>query len=244
MLTEARIAAAFEGLLAAIPVPPMPARKPSMPARKRSHLRGLALTSAAAAVIALVVPVVAPGLTQGLEARWAALIRWTPPPPPPQTVSSKIVVRPGTLAAAQQRVDFPIVEPQGLPADVVSQRIVTVPTAVYTISTRRWNVASPAVFFTYVRHGNATFTLRAERFDPRTGPPSKYIFDAHERVNGLPVRHDRYTWRNGEQVMTAVAGEGLSGAEIANIMRAMAGTPVAETWPPRDGSIVKQYRLP
>jgi hypothetical protein len=101
------------------------------------------------------------------------------------------------------------------------------------------------VWFIYRRPGDRTFSLSAERVDPRDGPPSKYIFEDRGVRNGhiVVLRHDKFTWRNGEQVMTAVADEGISAAEIAQIRDAMNGTEIPGVWPPQHGSIEKMYRL-
>jgi hypothetical protein len=56
------------------------------------------------------------------------------------------------------------------------------------------------------------------------------------------VRHENFAWRNGDQVMGAAAGEGLSATEIRAIRTAMQGAAV--TGADQHASIVKQYHLP
>lgn len=252
MLRDAQISAGLRAMLDRIEVPPVALdaihkRSAGMPRRERR--RGgfsFALTAAAAVLAVVALPTVAPGLTQSLEARIEAILRWKPPPPAPAAVESAMRSHTGTLAQAQARVNFAIVAPAGLPKDVVSETVTTVPTGVYSRITRSWSVGSPAVWFVYGRRGGSSFTLLADRFDPREGPPSKYVFlDKGER-NGHEVleRYDTFTWRNGDQVMSAASGKGLSAAEIGRIRAAMHGIPIPGVWPPQNGSIEKQYRMP
>lgn len=246
MLDETAIAPALENMLRGIEPPAVPIaeirhRMAQPPRRQRV---GLFLPAAAAAIVlVLALPRIAPGVTQTIEQRVEAIVHWTPPPPPPASVESAMRSKTGTLAQAQARVAFTIVPPAGLPKGVVSERVVTIPTGVYSYATHRWSIGKPAIFFVYRRANGKSFALLADRFDPREGPPSKYIFDADERdAHGMPVRHENFAWRNGDQVMSAAAGEGLSAAEITAIRDAMHGSAV--TGADRHASIVKQYRLP
>jgi hypothetical protein len=246
MSVDAEITRAVHAMMRAIEPPAVPfdaigRRMKGAPAR-RSRL--LLPAAAAAALLVLGLPTVAPGITQSIEAQIQAIIRWTPPPPAPTSVESAMRAQTGSLTAAQSRVDFTIVPPAALPTDVVSERIVTIPTGVYSDVTHRWSVGSPAVWFTYRRHNGAEFSLLADRFDPREGPPDRYVFEDRGERNGreILVKHENYTWRNGDQVMGAVAGEGLSAGEIMRIRGAMRGAPVTGALP--HATIVKQYRLP
>jgi hypothetical protein len=136
-----------------------------------------------------------------------------------------------TLASAQARVPFTIVPPVGLPRDVTVLSIATSGSGVYDKLTGKWHLGSQVVFFTYRRSGNRSFGLLADRFDPRTGPPSQYQYEDTGRLrNGLPVlvRHEKFTWRNGDQVMTAIDGADITRDEIRAIQNAMRGLPVAE----------------
>lgn len=253
MLRDAQISAGLHAMLDRIDAPPVElaaihermARTPRREPRRGGF--SFALTAAAVALAIAALPTMAPGLTQNIEAQIEAILRWKPPPAPPAAVESAMRSHTATLAQAQARVNFTIVPPAGLPKDVVSETVTTVPTGIYSRITRSWSVGSPAVYFVYGRRlGGGPFTLLADRFDSREGPPSKYMFLDEGERNGHEVveRHDRFVWRNGDQVMSATAGEGLSAAEIERIRAAMHGTPVPGVWPPRNGGIEKQYRMP
>lgn len=246
MFNETGIADALERMLAGIVPPAVPVaeirRRIAAPQRRQRVHFFLPATAAAIALV-LALPRIAPGVTQTIEERVEAIVHWTPPPPAPASVETAMRSKPGTLAQAQSRVAFRIVPPAGLPKDIVSQRIVTTPTGVYSNTTHRWSVGKPAVWFIFRRANGESFSLLADRFDPRVGPPSKYIFDFDERdAHGMPVRHEKFTWQNGDQVMSAVAGEELSATEIAAIRTAMHGAAVISA--DQHASIVKQYRLP
>jgi hypothetical protein len=250
MFSETRIAEAFETYMTGIDVPPVPIAEIRRRIQRRAR-RGrprLYLMGALAATVALVValPRVAPGFAQTIEQQIEAVLRWTPPPPAPAAVESAMRSHTGDLGAAQSRVDFTIVPPEGLPKDVVSERVATTPTGVYSKITRSWSVGSPCVWFVYRRAGGGSFMLLADRFDPREGPPAKYVFEDLGERNGheLLVRHENIAWRNGQQITSAVAGEGISAAEIASIRSAMRGIPYDGVWPPQRTTIEKQYRLP
>ncbi len=254
MFIDARITAALDTMLGGIEAPPVPLAKIR---RKTAQSRPIvgsasrfyppAVAAAAAVLLVFALPAVAPGFTQTIQAEIAAILHWKPPPPPPKSVASALRSQTGSLAAAQARVSFKIVAPAGLPKNVVSEKIVMTPTGVYSKIKHLWSVGSPAVTFIYRRADGRTFMLMADRFDPREGPPSKYMFEDMDRMqNGreVIVRRERFTWRNGDQSMSAVAGEGISASEIAGVRIAMDGIAVPGTWPPRDGSIEKQHRIP
>jgi hypothetical protein len=252
MFTDARIAAAFESLLGEMQPPPVPLAairgKTACPhpfPRRRPSLRFAAAAAAVAVLVCLVVPSVAPGLAQTVESEIQALLQWKPPPPAPRSVWSAMRPAAQTLATAQAQVAFKIVPPAGLPSDVVSEKISTIAAGVYSKATHSWSVGSRAVTFNYRRADGRSFMLTAHRFDSREGPPSKYIFNADEHdARGLPVRHDVYTWRNGDQAMSGVAGEGISATEIAAIRGAMRGVVVPGVWPPSKEGPDVEYRLP
>jgi hypothetical protein len=251
MFTDARIATAFQTMIAQTSVPPVPMsrirqRMLQPPHPDRRIYRALAAAAAAAAIV-LVAPRVAPALTDAIEAQIQAILHWTPPPPAPPAVWSAMRPRTATLAQAQSRVSFTIVAPEGLPKDAVSERIVTKAPGVYSKTTRSWSLGSPAVVFLYRRAGGRSFMLTADRYDPRSGPPSKYLFvDLDRAQNGHEVvlRRDVFTWRNGDQVMDAHVDEGISAPEIAAIRTAMHGTIVSGVWPRPEGTSVTQYRIP
>jgi hypothetical protein len=251
MFSEARISGAFEAMFANIETPPVPLRDIQRRIAQRKTERGryrwfwYLPASVVAAIVVLALPRVAPGLTQSIEQQVEAILHWVPPPPAPPSVESAMRSQTGNLAAAQSRVFFRIVPPAGVPSDAALDTIVTAPTGVYSKVTRRWSVGSPSVSFIYRRSGGRTFSLMAERFDPREGPPSKYTFEDRGVRNGhiFVVRHDRFTWRNGEQVMSVTADEAISASEIAEIRTAMNGIAIPGVWPPQHGSIEKEFRI-
>lgn len=254
MFTDARIAAALDTMLAGIEVPPIPLAqirqktaqsRPTPDLTSRFYLPAVA--GAAAALLVFALPAVAPGFTQTVQAEIEAILHWKPPSPAPKSVASAMRSQTGSLAAAQARVSFKIVPPRGLPKNVVAENIVTTPTGVYSKITHSWSVGSPAVTFVYGRADGRTFMLMAHRFDPREGSPSEYIFEDMDRMeNGreVIVRRESFTWRNGDQSMSAVASEGITASEIAGIRNAMDGIAVPGIWPPRDGTVENQYRIP
>jgi hypothetical protein len=67
--------------------------------------------------------------------------------------------------------------------------------------------------------------------------------------DGMPVliRHAAFEWRNGDQVMKAVAGAGITATEIAKIRNAMHGVSIAPARTRRgreSGTIDKMYAAP
>jgi hypothetical protein len=218
------------------------------PARERATRTSFYLTVAAAAAIALaLLPIVAPAFVQRLEARVVeTVLRWSPPPPPSASLVAALRSQPGTLAKAQSIVKFTIVAPVGLPRDVTSETIATMPGADYSSSGHAWSVGPTNVWFTYRRRRGASFRLMAGAFDPHEVAPSKYIVEEKDEGNGRHVFivHDKLAWRNGSQVMTAITGNGISASEIVAIRSAMRGTPIAGVWPPRNRSVKKMYLAP
>ena len=246
MSAEVLMTTAVEKMMRDIDVPEVPLERLRRRIHRESALahRWKYLAAIAAAIVAVVLPKIAPGVTQSIEEQIEAVLRWTPPPPAPAWVESSLRGEAGSLAAAQSRARFTIAPPQGLPKDVVRQKIVTIPTGVYSYATHHWSVGAPAVWFVYDRQDGREFTLLADRFDSREGPPSSHMFlDAGTR-NGreILIPHEKFTWRNGDQVMSAVAGEGLTADEIRAIRTAMHGIAVTGTLP--RATIVKQYRFP
>lgn len=255
MLTDTQIARDFERLLAAIEAPGVPLDAIARRAREapRARAKGwdgfqryavaAAIGFAFAAIAAL--PKIAPSFAQSLEAQTRALLHWSPPPPAPRRVWSAMRPEPSTLAAARARVAFKIVAPAGLPADVVAANISIARSGAFATQTHAWSAGDATVTFGYRRANGRSFRLMAERFDPSAPPPSKYIFNSDERdAQGLPVRHDVFTWRNGDQTMSAVADDGISSSEITRIRSAMRGVAIPGVWPPRHATIEKEYRIP
>ncbi len=210
-----------------------------------------ALVAAAAAVaICAAVPLVAPGVVQSVEERVAEILQWTPPPvPPPASLMAQLRSSPVTLEAARARVPFALVAPAGLPADVASSSIRIAPTAVYVKATRTWRLGSPALHFDYRRSGGRTFSLTVDRFDPQTGPEGRFMYEDTGKVrDGMPVliRYERFAWRNGDQVTTAIA-DGIDAGEIARIRRAMNGVALRPSESRRESDaapIVRMYGAP
>jgi membrane-associated protease RseP (regulator of RpoE activity) len=235
---EARIAGGLRSALDSIAVPSLPARAIAtrsaqaaapwrMPAAN-SH-RSLAAAAVAILVTAVAVPAIAPAFVPTLEARVAQLMGWTPPPPPPARVwgamHAQIVP---SLADARRLVSFTIVAPAGLPAGTTLQQIGVAPTAVFDKRTHAWSVGPSSVTFTYQRTGRRRFVLLAQPQDPQSAPPPRYMFDGDIRdARGLPQRFAHFAWRNGNQVMSATAGEGITAEEIVSIRTAMNGTAIA-----------------
>lgn len=204
--------------------------------RKPATLRRLAPLAAAAAVVAVLLgnPVLTRGMVQTIEMRVAQILHWTPPPAAPQRVLANAHPQTVTLAQARSLVPFALREPAGLP-EVTSAKIVVETTPIYSRSAKRWESGTPAVIFSYVRPNGSKFELTAWKMDPGN-VPSRYMFEeTGTRADGMPIlkRHERYVWRNGDQMMTAIAGDGVTASEIAAIRAAMDGTPVATVWPPK-----------
>lgn len=255
MFSEPRISLALEAVMNTIEAPPVPLAsireraEGVVPAPVR-RAAPLALPAAAAVVVmllAIAVPLAGSGFVQSVEAQIEALLRWKPPPPAPPAVWSAMRQVPVTLAQARARVSFTLVPPAGIPRDVLSRLIYAAPPGVYSKKTHRWSVGAPIVTFVYRRAGGRLFSVGAGRFDPAEGPPSKYRFEDMDRsANGREVilRRDVFTWRNGNQAMTATTGEGIDAAEIAAIRRAMHGVTIPGVWPSVHNGTVKQYRMP
>jgi len=237
MFTDARISAAMQTMVNEIDAPPVPLfdiqRKISQPQTVvRFVPRYLQLAMATAAIMALVVFVFRSsslGVVQTIEARYRAAVQAmggiAPAERPPQALMPALSPQIATRATAQSRVPFTLVTPAGLPRDTVAAKIQTTPVAVYSKATHTWRIASQVVTFSYERAGGRSFDLMAERFDPRGEAPGRYLFEAKDpTADGRPVivKHERFTWRNGDQTMTAVEW-GITASEIAAIQAAMHG---------------------
>ncbi|MGC2405002.1 MAG: hypothetical protein WA431_01160 [Candidatus Cybelea sp.] len=255
MFTEARITAGLDAMLRQIDAPPPPVTQiRERAARKRFVLRqqGRILWPAAAAAAALILvlaaPGVAPGFVQSVEAEIQAILHWKPPPPAPKSVWSAMRPVPVTLAEAQARVPFRIVPPTGLPHDVLALKIYAGSPGVFSATTHSWSLGAPYVNFVYRRAGGRSFSLMAARYAAGGEPPSKYMFEDMDReLHGREVilRRDKLTWRNGDQVMTAIADEGIDATEIVAIRSAMRGTEIPGVYrPPERNGTVTQIRIP
>jgi hypothetical protein len=258
MYTDARISTALETMIRGIDAPPVPlseilrkVRQPQPVPRYTSPYVRVALGAAAAiAVTVITLPSISPAFVQTIEERYRAALQalgGIAPPPAPKSFVAMLSSKDATLATAQSRVNFTIVPPAGLPKDIASAKIWTTPTGVYSQANRSWRVGSPAVTFFYQR-ANGSFSLLADRFDPRAGMPGKYMFEARDPgSDGRPVliKHERFAWRNGDQIMTAIENEDVSASEIDAIRVAMHGValPRRELHAPDPGTSHTLYRI-
>jgi len=238
MFSDAQIRTAAGKMLSEIDVPPMRLmeiqRKISQPQRveRRSPSFARPAIAAAAAVLVLAtLPKIAPALVQGIDAQYRAALQalgGVAPPPAPASLKAKMTPIAATLAEAQSRVKFTIVPPAGLPSDATETSIHVAPVGVYSKTTNAWRVGESGVTFAYHRADGREFVLMVSRYDP-SNPLSKYIFEAKDpAADGRPVlvKHERFAWRNGDQVMTAIEGSDISASEIAAIQAAMGGVSV------------------
>jgi hypothetical protein len=265
MYTDSRISAAIATMLDEIAAPPVPLAEiqrkiaQSKPAKEKmpGYLRLAIAWSVVAGLLAILFSSgLIQAVAQNIEDRYRAALEarggYAPPNPPnalvqevlKQSWSSPNV----TVTRAQSLVPFTIAPPAGLPHDVVSAKIRTTPSWVYSPVTHQWRVGSRIVWFIYRRAHGGSFQLVADQFDPTIAPPGKYIFEAKdETADGRPVlvRHLFFEWRNGSQVMS-IADIGISKREIEAIRSAMHGVPVPGRWPapPLPGAPMKGYPAP
>jgi len=237
MFTDARISAALRNMIQGIDAPPVPlseiqrkvAQLQPAPRYVPRYLRPAIAVTAVIAVVFVVFSSSSVAVIQTIEARYRAALQalgGIAPPPVPKSINSSLSSQRATLSTAQSRVRFTIIPPAGLPSDVVSSSIQTTPTAVYSKATHSWHVGPRAVNFSYRRAGGRWFALVAERFDPQSGFPPKYMFEPKPPApDGHPVltKYEHFAWRNGNQMMSATADEGISAPEIAAIRLAMSG---------------------
>lgn len=238
MSTDVQIKSQLQDLLQSVEAPPVPLAnihermaQLRFPEKPREHRFAVAAAVAAAAVISIV-PLVSPAVMQSIEARYRAAVQalgGIAPPPPPAGLLAKLHSQGGTLAQAQSRVAFTIVPPAGLPKDVVSTNIVTTPTGTLNARTNSWSVGPMEVTFSCRRADGREFTIVADRYDPRARPLGKYAFEVPDPAPDrkiVLIKHERFAWRNGDQLMHAVTGAGVSAREILAIQTAMHGVPV------------------
>jgi hypothetical protein len=256
MSADLRIGSALQTIIAGVDVPTVPmaairARmaQPPLPARAPAHFRRFALAAAGIALVLLIAfPASSLEVARIVVSSYQEafkVIGWTPPPAEPKSMASAIPVAQRGLAAAQALVPFAIVAPSGLPADVRSTSIFTAPAHVYSNATRSWSVGPPALNFVYRRSGGRSFVLFADKYDPLAATPSRYIYSSEDLPGGriALVKHERFAWRNGDQVLTAAAGDGIDADEIRAIQKAMNGTTIVEsaTPNPHPAHIVKYF---
>lgn len=256
MYGDARLSAAMESMLGGTDAPPAPMSAirvrmaaPIVPAARRSnHVARYALAAAAAIVLFFAIfPKASLALFERIVVNsYAAahrLMDWTPPPPPPKALDEAQRSQQLSLAAAQAKVDFTIVPPAGLPPDAVFTGIDTMPALIYDKAKRVWSKSAPALQFDYKRSGGRTFSISAEKDDPRTGPYGKYMWHVDDLPGGkvAMTKHARFIWKNGDQMMSAIEDDGISAAEILAIRAAMHGHDIAHD---ARETVVKRYRLP
>ncbi|HET7815274.1 MAG TPA: hypothetical protein VFL13_12990 [Candidatus Baltobacteraceae bacterium] len=218
-------------------------RRPEFPSGR------IAAVTAAALVAALLFMPQAQAVVQSMETRVEAALRLmgihSGPPVPDSIVGA---LQAGThkagLAQAAKQVRFTLVEPQGLPSGIRSEKIYVSPTARWNQS-KKWHVAEKIVTFEYTRANGEQFMLQAAPYVPAETIYA-YMWQTVEKPNGDPVivngrlkliRHDSLHWRNGNQVTNAITGPGLSLDEARAIERAMRGQdlPGVKTGKPRGG---------
>jgi hypothetical protein len=256
MFADARIKNAVETIVAGVDVPPVnwhaiAARiaQPQPVERRQSRMLQFAVAAAAcAAIVFAAFPASSLGLVRIVVSSYQDVIKvigWTPPSGAPKSPLPPAAR--ADVAAAQAHLDFTLVPPSGLPADAGVAKIWTAPTQIYTKATHVWSTGPAFATFTYQRSGGRSFTIFADRFDPQTGPPSKYMFESQDLPGGRTAltRHEKFTWRNGDQVMSIVAGDGISASEIEAIRQSMNGVTIPGVFPSRhDGPVIKRYLAP
>jgi hypothetical protein len=212
--------------------------------------RPFAIGAAAAAALAVAValPIASPGVVQTLEQKIAAILHWTPPATrPPASLYQAMKPQTVSLSEAQRHVNFTIVPPAGVPSDATGPVISIAPTGVYSDKTHTWSKGPDVVEFRYDRPDGRWFLVSASGVANQTRPASKYSFEdrgVDKAGNPILVRHERFTWRNGDQSMSIVADDSISAAEILRIQTAMQGTPVPGVWPPSQGGGADMVRIP
>jgi hypothetical protein len=253
MATDTQLRSDLTAMLQSVEPPAVPLEqireRMQAPSAMLADHRPLSIAAAAAAVLILAVsvPIASPGVVQTLEQKIAAILHWSPPTVRPTALVYK-GMRPQTvsLREARARVHFTLVVPLGVPSDASGPTIQVSPTGVYSHTTRTWTVGPAIAMLYYTRSDGRTFGLSAEPASTQTTPPSKYTFEdrgVDKAGNPILVKHERFVWRNGDQIMTAIAGDGITPVEIAAIQAAMHGTPVRTVWPPQHGADVMMIRV-
>lgn len=199
--------------------------------------RALAIAASVALIATVATPLVTPGFTASLEQRVAQILHWSPPAVPlPASLRPVLQGHAIGLSAAQHAVDFSIVPPDGLPSGSALAWIRLASTGEYSAKTHHWSTGSKYVEFGYRSADGGTFTLTASSTSMLTQAPSRYMLEERGTdKNGNPIllRRERFVWRNGDQIMTAIVGDYLSVNEIMAVRDAMHGEPVATVWPPK-----------
>jgi hypothetical protein len=263
MYADARLSEAMEGMVHGIDAPAVPmtairdrmAARLAAPARRRTPFLRYALAAAVAIALFFAIfpktslAVLFERIVVSSYAAAYKVLGWTPPPNPSKMLDRTTVAsQTGSLAAAQSRVSFTIVPPAGLPPNVTAAKIQTNSGLTYTKSTHVWSRGPVVVWFTYRLSDGRTLQLIAEPYDPRTGPPPKYTFTGEDLPGGKVAltKYEHFAWRNGDQVMSATEGDGITGREIEAVRDAMHGVEL-KAWKPGDPNtetVERRYRLP
>lgn len=248
MVLDSEITNGFAAMLGSIEAPPVALAQIHQrasevaPARPRFLIPAVA---AAALAVVVGVPMFTLGVAQTLEEKIAQILHWTQPPPAPASVMNAMQPQTVSLEQAQARVKFTITAPAGLPSDASGLEISVAPMGVYSNSTKTWSIGPSSLAFKYKRANGRSFTLMVGSASTLTTPPSKYIYEnkgVDSAGNPILVKQEHFVWRNGDQVMSAIASDGISAAEIAAIAAAMHGTPVPTVWPPQGGEPTVMYK--
>lgn len=256
MYAETRLTAAMVSMVRGIEAPPVPmaAIRDRMTAplaagpRRIPFARYAIAAAAAVALFFAIFPKASLALFERIVVNsYAAahrLMDWTPPPPPPKSLEAAQKSVQLSLAAAQRKVDFTIVPPAGVPSDAVFVRIASMPSLAYDETTHRWSKGTLALAFEYRRSGGRTFSLQAEKDDPRLDLPGKYMWFADDLPGGkvAMTKHLHFAWRNGDQMMSTDEDEGITATEIQTIRAAMRGEAIVHN--NVHPTIVKRYQLP
>jgi hypothetical protein len=244
MVSEVQLRNDVSAMLQGIAIPDAPvariraamgAMPPGPPVRRRA--RAWASAAAAAVIVVGVLPAVAPGFTASVQERVLKMLRWSPPNAPvPATLKKVLVGESLDLGDAQHAVDFHVVVPTGLPegAALVATRVAS--DGAYSPASHAWAAGAKHIQFSYRRGDGGTFDLTAASSSTLAEPPSRYMVEERgtdKDGNTILVKRERYVWRNGDQVTTAIVSDNLSAAEIATIRDAMHGVPIATVWPPK-----------
>jgi hypothetical protein len=207
-------------------------------------------SAAAVAVLAvLAVAVGAPAVIQSVESRLQAALTAAGAGPGvrvtvvPSPIAAQIRSRTVTIEEARRLANFTIVEPSGLPPGVRKRDIVAAPLAVWSTVTHAWSIDGEQITFEYERANGRTFSMIADRYTPKAVVP-RYMYvvdDGTEATTLAQVRHENFTWRNGDQALSVIADATIDAREIAQIRNAMHGTelPSYTGRPPHTSRVVR-----
>lgn len=225
--------------------------KLAQPARTQWTRRRFAAAAALVVAALLCMPqaraVVADRLTEALHAMG---IETGPPVPRSIVTALQTQTHAATFEEAAKDVDFGLTAPRGVPSDARLARIIVAPVAQREDrQNARWEVGPHFVTFDYTRANGTSFSLDASRYDP-AATLSAYLWKPAEDQKGDAViqngrvqstRNTWLHWRNGDQLMSAVANDALTESEALAIQNAMHGTPLpgVKTTKPHAGRVLR-----